>query len=142
MKAAEDAVTAAATTTAKTQLEGDKAKLDEVVNTDGKTPESIQAYETAKEAAKAEVDAAKQAAEAALAKGDDATAAEVQAAQEKVTAAQGKLDKAKEKLVDKADKTALTNANNELETEVTSVPDTTDKPASKVTAYNEAKKAA
>ena len=52
------------------------------------------------------------------------------------------MDKAKEKLVDKADKTALTQANNALGSEITSAPDTADKPASKVTAYDEAKQAA
>ncbi|WP_448913631.1 YSIRK-type signal peptide-containing protein, partial [Gemella sp.] len=142
LKKAEDAVTAAATTTAKNKLAEDKAKLDEAVSTEGKTPESIEAYNAAKKAAEAAVEEAKAAAKAALDKADNATAAEVQAAQEKVTAAQGELDKAKAKLVDKADKTALTNANNALETEATSVPDTADKPESKVTAYNEAKKAA
>ncbi|TMR46944.1 YSIRK-type signal peptide-containing protein [Streptococcus pseudopneumoniae] len=107
LKAAEDAVTTAATTTAKNKLTEDKAKLDEAVSTEGKTPESIQAYEAAKKEAEADVAAAKEAAKAVLAKGDNATAAEVQEAQEKVTEAQGKLDKAKEQLVDKADKTAL-----------------------------------
>ncbi|HGT1946691.1 TPA: hypothetical protein ACMWWB_002135, partial [Neisseria gonorrhoeae] len=45
----------------------------------------------------------------------------------------------KAKLVDKADKTALTNANNELAKEVESQPTTDDKPQSKIDAYNEAK---
>ncbi|WP_448913630.1 hypothetical protein, partial [Gemella sp.] len=94
---------AAATTTAKNKLAEDKAKLDEAVSTEGKTPESIEAYNAAKKAAKAAVEEAKAAAKAALDKGDNATAAEVQAAQEKVTAAQGELDKAKAKLVDKAE---------------------------------------
>ncbi|WP_206689849.1 YSIRK-type signal peptide-containing protein [Streptococcus pseudopneumoniae] len=107
LKAAEDAVTTAATTTAKNKLTEDKSKLDEAVSTEGKTPESIQAYEAAKKEAEADVATAKEAAKAVLAKGDNATAAEIQEAQEKVTEAQGKLDKAKEQLVDKADKTAL-----------------------------------
>ncbi|WP_447387139.1 hypothetical protein, partial [Streptococcus pseudopneumoniae] len=55
LKAAEDAVTTAATTTAKNKLTEDKAKLDEAVSTEGKTPESIQAYEAAKKEAEADV---------------------------------------------------------------------------------------
>ncbi|WP_173281834.1 Rib/alpha-like domain-containing protein, partial [Streptococcus sp. 428] len=45
-------------------------------------------------------------------------------------------------VVKPADKTALTQANNALGSEITSAPDTADKPASKVTAYDDAKKAA
>uniref|UniRef100_UPI001566A930 Rib/alpha-like domain-containing protein n=1 Tax=Streptococcus sp. 544 TaxID=2582640 RepID=UPI001566A930 len=45
-------------------------------------------------------------------------------------------------VVKPADKTALTQANNALGSEITSAPDTADKPASKVTAYNDAKQKA
>ncbi|TVV46257.1 hypothetical protein AZK38_11550, partial [Streptococcus pneumoniae] len=108
-------LTPAATEQEKQALTVAKNNLDTPATTTGMTPESIDAYNKAKDAAQAQVDEAKAEAQAALDKGANATQAEVAAAKAKVDAAQQALDAAKANLVPQADKKALEAAKAELD---------------------------
>ena len=132
-------LTPAATEQDKQALTDAKNNLDTPATTTGMTPESIDAYNKAKEAAQAQVDEAKAEAQAALAKGANATQAEVAAAKEKVDAAQQALDAAKAKLVPQVDKAALEAAKAELDKGIQAAPDTSGKTPDSVKAYNQAK---
>lgn len=112
------------------------------VSTDGMTPESVERYNAAKQAAEQAVNEAKEAAQNVLNKGDNATAEEVAAAKTKVEAAQTKLDEAKKLLVPQSDNTGLTAAKNALDTERNKAVDTTGKTPESVSAYNDAKQKA
>ena len=90
-----------ATTEQKTKLDEAAAKLVKA-STDGKTQDSVNAYETAYTNLTAELEAAKAKATAIKTAGDNASRLEALAAQEAVDAVQAKLEAAKATLVDKA----------------------------------------
>ena len=141
LQQAKDGLIDAATAEEKAKL---KADADSLVKADtaGKTPNSIEAYNRKYEELKAQLEAAKSEAAAVLAKENNASKAEAQAAQTKVDAAKAELTKAAELLVNKADKTELTNARAALNTLATEADPTTGKTADSVKAYNDAKTAA
>ncbi|MCT7867534.1 MAG: YSIRK-type signal peptide-containing protein [Lactobacillus iners] len=120
----------------------DLAKVEDdlkLPDTDTKTPDSVKAYNEAVEQIKAELETAKQEAKTVHDKGDDATKEAATAAQEKVAAVKEKLTKAVDLLKDKADKTALKAAKEDL-AKLTKAADPTigKTPASKA-AYDQAK---
>ena len=141
LQQAKDGLIEAATAEEKAKL---KADADSLVKADttGKTPNSIEAYNTKYEAIKAQLEAAKTEAAAVLAKENNASKTEVQAAQAKVDAAKAELTKAAELLVNKADKTELTKAKEALSTLATEADPTTGKTADSAKSYNDAKTAA
>ena len=141
LQQAKDGLIDAATVEEKAKL---KVDADSLVKADtaGKTPNSIEAYNRKYEELKAQLEAAKSEAAAVLAKENNASKAEAQAAQTKVDAAKAELTKAAELLVNKADKTELTNAKAALNTLATEADPTTGKTADSVKAYNDAKTAA
>ena len=141
LQQAKDGLIVAATAEEKSKLKSDADSLVKA-DTTGKTPNSIEAYNTKYEAIKAQLEAAKTEAAAVLAKENNASKAEVQAAQTKVDAAKAELTKAAELLVNKADKIELTNAKEALNTLVTETDPTTGKTADSAKAYNDAKTAA
>ena len=141
LQQAKDGLIVAATAEEKAKLKSDADSLVKA-DTTGKTPNSIEAYNTKYEAIKAQLEAAKTEAAAVLAKENNASKAEVQAAQTKVDTAKAELTKAAELLVNKADKTELTNAKEALNTLVTETDPTTGKTADSAKAYNDAKTAA
>ena len=141
LQKAKDDLIEAATAEEKAKL---KADADSLVKADttGKTPKSIEVYNTKYEAIKAQLETAKTEAAAVLAKENNASKAEVQEAQTKVDAAKAELTKAAELLVNKADKTELTKAKEALNTLVTEADPTTGKTADSAKSYNDAKTAA
>ena len=141
LQQAKDGLIEAATTEEKAKLKTDSDSLVKA-DTTGKTPNSIEAYNTKYEELKAQLEAAKTEAATALAKENNASKAEVQAAQTKVDAAKAELTKAAELLVNKADKAELTNAKAALNTLATEADPTTGKTADSAKAYNDAKTAA
>ena len=141
LQQAKDGLIEAATTEEKAKLKTDADSLVKA-DTNGKTPNSIEAYNTKYEAIKAQLEAAKTEAATVLAKENNASKAEAQAAQAKVDAAKAELTKAAELLVNKADKAELTNAKAALNTLVTEADPTTGKTADSAKAYNDAKTAA
>ena len=141
LQQAKDGLIEAATTEEKAKLKTDADSLVKA-DTTGKTPNSIQAYNTKYEELKAQLEAAKTEAATALAKENNASKAEVQAAQTKVDAVKAELTKAAELLVNKADKAELTNAKAALNTLVTEADPTTGKTADSAKTYNDAKTAA
>ena len=141
LQEAKDGLIEAATAEEKAKLKSDADSLVKA-DTTGKTPKSIEVYNTKYEAIKAQLEAAKTEAAAVLAKENNASKAEVQAAQTKVDAAKAELTKAAELLVNKADKIELTNAKEALNTLVTETDPTTGKTADSAKAYNDAKTAA
>ena len=141
LQQAKDGLIVAATAEEKSKLKSDADSLVKA-DTTGKTPNSIEAYNTKYEAIKAQLEAAKTEAAAVLAKENNASKAEVQAAQTIVDAAKAELTKAAELLVNKADKIELTNAKEALNTLVTETDPTTGKTADSAKAYNDAKTAA
>ena len=141
LQQAKDGLIEAATAEEKAKLKEDADSLVKA-DTTGKTPKSIEAYNTKYEAIKAQLEAAKTEAAAVLAKENNASKAEAQAAQAKVDAAKAELTKAAELLVNKADKTELTQAKEALSTLTTETDPTTGKTADSAKAYNDAKTAA
>ena len=141
LEAAKQALVEAATTEEKAKLKTDADSLVKA-DTNGKTPNSIEAYNTKYEALKAQLEAAKTEAATVLAKENNASKAEAQAAQAKVDAVKAELTKAAELLVNKADKAELTNAKEALNTLATEADPTTGKTADSAKAYNDAKTAA
>ena len=89
----------AATADEKAKLKADSEALKKA-DTRGKTPNSIDAYNTKFEALKTQLEAAKTEAEKVLAKENNATKEEAKAAQAKVDAVKAELDKAVELLKD------------------------------------------
>ena len=141
LETAKQALIEAATAEEKAKL---KADADSLVKADttGKTPNSIEAYNTKYEALKAQLEAAKAEVATVLAKENNASKAEAQAAQAKVDAAKAELTKAAELLVNKADNTELKKAKEALSTLVTEADPTTGKTADSAKSYNDAKTAA
>ena len=101
LKAAKAALVDKATEAQKTKLEESAAKLVKA-STDGKTQESIDAYEATYNNLKTELDKAIEAAAAIKTAGDNASEHAALKAQEAVDAVQAKLEAAKATLVDKA----------------------------------------
>ena len=141
LQQAKDGLVEAATTEEKAKLKTDADSLVKA-DTTGKTPNSIEAYNTKYEALKTQLEAAKAEAATVLAKENNASKAEVQAAQAKVDAVKAELTKAAEVLVNKADKTELTKVKEALNTLVSEADPTTGKTADSAKAYNDAKTAA
>ena len=141
LQQAKDGLIEAATTEEKAKLKTDSDSLVKA-DTTGKTPNSIQAYNTKYEELKAQLEAAKTEAATALAKENNASKAEVQAAQAKVDAVKAELTKAAELLVNKADKAELTTAKEALNTLATEADPTTGKTADSAKTYTDAKTAA
>ena len=141
LQQAKDGLIEAATVEEKAKLKSDADSLVKA-DTTGKTPNSIEAYNTKYEALKSQLEAAKAEAATVLAKENNASKAEVQVAQEKVDAAKAELTKAAELLVNKADKTELTKAKEELSTLATEADPTTGKTADSAKTYTDAKTAA
>ena len=124
------------------EQKSDLAKVEDdlkLPDTDKKTPNSVTAYNDAIKQFQAELETAKQKAKTVHDKGDDATKEEATVAQEKVAAVKAKLTKAVDLLKDKADKTALKAAKEDL-AKLTSEADPTNgkTPASK-SVYDQAK---
>ena len=124
------------------EQKSDLAKVEDdlkLPDTDKKTPNSVTAYNDAIKQFQAELETAKQEAKTVHDKGDDATKEEATAAQEKVAAVKEKLTKAVDLLKDKADKTALKKAKEDL-AKLTKAADPTigKTPASK-SVYDQAK---
>ena len=101
LEAAKQNLVPAATEAQKEKLENTVAKLVKA-STDGKTQDSVNAYETAYTNLTAELEAAKAKATAVKTAGDNASRLEALAAQEAVDAVLAKLEAAKATLVDKA----------------------------------------
>ena len=141
LQQAKDGLIVAATAEEKAKLKTDADSLVKA-DTTGKTPNSIEAYNTKYEALKTQLEAAKAEAATVLAKENNASKAEVQAAQAKVDAVKAELTKAAEVLVNKADKTELTKAKEALNTLATEADPTTGKTADSAKTYNDAKTAA
>ena len=93
LQEAKDGLIEAATAEEKAKLKSDADSLVKA-DTTGKTPKSIEVYNTKYEAIKAQLEAAKTEAAAVLAKENNASKAEAQAAQEKVDAAKAEVAKA------------------------------------------------
>ena len=141
LQQAKDGLIEAATAEEKAKLKSDADSLAKA-DTTGKTPNSIEAYNTKYEAIKAQLETAKTEAATVLAKENNASKAEAQTAQAKVDAAKAELTKAAELLVNKVDKTELTKAKEALSTLATEADPTTGKTADSAKVYTDAKTAA
>ena len=140
LAAAKKALVEAATPEQKTTLATDAAALVPA-SKEGKTPESITAYEARLQELNGELTAAKQAAEAIAAKGENASKDAAIEAQAKVSAIKAKLADAAILLKDKANTSALETAKNELK-EAVAEEVTAGKTPETVGSYNTAKQAA
>ena len=137
---AKKALVEAATPEQKTTLATDAAALVPA-SKEGKTPESITAYEARLQELNGELTAAKQAAEAIAAKGENASKDAAIEAQAKVSAIKAKLADAATLLKDKANTSALETAKNELK-EAVAEEVTAGKTPETVGSYNTAKQVA
>ena len=141
LQRAKDGLIAAATADEKAKLKADSEALKKA-DTRGKTPNSIDAYNTKFEALKTQLEAAKTEAEKVLAKENNATKEEAKAAQAKVDAVKAELDKAVALLKDKGNTEGLEAAKNELKTATEATNVTDGKTTESADKYNEAKTAA
>ena len=132
LEAAKQALVEAATTEEKAKLKADAALLTKADET-GKTPNSIEAYNTKYEELKTKLEEAKAEAEKVLEKGNNATKEEVKAAQAKVDAVKTELENAKNLLVE----AATTEEKTKLKADADSLvkADTTGKTADSIKAY-------
>ena len=124
------------------EQKSDLAKVEDELkspDTDKKTPDSVKAYNDAVEKIKAELETAKQEAKTVHDKGDYATKEEATVAQEKVAAVKAKLTKAVDLLKDKADKTALKKAKEDLAKLTSEADPTTGKTPASKSVYDQAK---
>ena len=112
--------------------------LNTPISTVGKTPNSVRAFEQAQAADKATTDQAKAKAKAVIAD-ENATEAQVAQALQAVREAQTKADIAKALLVDQADKSALEQAKQSLDTAIQATPNLTNKTPQSIQAYEQAK---
>ena len=140
LAAAKKALVEAATTEQKAALAKDAEGLVEA-SKEGKTPESITAYEAKLQELNNELTAAKEAAKAIAAKGENASKDAAIEAQAKVSAIKAKLADAAALLKDKANTSALETAKNELKQEAAEEV-TVGKTPETVTPYTAAKQAA
>ena len=142
LKASHTALTAAKaglqTKADKQALIGALNKLNEPIATNGKTPNSVRAFEQAQATDKATTDQAKTKAQAVIADGN-ATEAQVSQALQAVRDAQTKVDVAKALLVNQADKSALEQAKQNLDTAIQATPNLMNKTPQSIQAYEQAK---
>ena len=122
----------------KQALIGALNKLNEPIATNGKTPNSVRAFEQAQATDKATTDQAKTKAQAVIADGN-ATEAQVSQALQAVRDAQTKVDVAKALLVNQADKSALEQAKQNLDTAIQATPNLMNKTPQSIQAYEQAK---
>ena len=118
--------------TDKTGLTNSKAELDALINEDptvGKTEDTVNVYNTAKEAARAEITAA-----LTVINDESATPEQVATALEKVNAKKAALQKAKEGLIEAA--TAEEKAKLKADADLLVKADTTGKTPNSIEAYN------
>ena len=122
----------------KQDLIGALNKLNEPIATNGKTPNSVRAFEQAQATDKATTDQAKTKAQAVIAD-ENATEAQVSQALQAVRDAQTKVDVAKALLVNQADKSALEQAKQNLDTAIQATPNLMNKTPQSIQAYEQAK---
>ena len=114
------------------------ATLKQPISTEGKTPKSIQAFNQAQNDQLAQVEAAKNEAERIIAN-QDASPEQVSQALQAIQEAQSQINQAKALLVNQADKSALEQAKQNLDTAIQATPNLTNKTPQSVQAYEPAK---
>ena len=114
------------------------ATLKQPISTEGKTPKSIQAFNQAQNGQLAQVEAAKNEAERIIAN-QDASPEQVSQALQAIQEAQSQINQAKALLVNQADKSALGQAKQNLDTAIQATPNLTNKTPQSVQAYEQAK---
>ena len=135
LKAAQEGLTNQAD---KTKLVQALATLKQPISTEGKTPKSIQAFNQARNDQLAQVEAAKNEAERIIAN-QDASPEQVSQALQAIQEAQSHINQAKALLVNQADKSALEQAKQNLDTAIQATPNLTNKTPQSVQAYEQAK---
>ena len=141
LKAAEAKLVVAATEEQKTKLKNDSDAL-KPADTNGKTPKSIEAYNTQYRQLEDAINKAKEQAKKVLDKEANAGKVEATDAQIEVDKIKAELDKAAALLKDKGDTAGLETAKNELKTATEETNVTDGKTKDSADKYNEAKKAA
>ena len=135
LKAAQEGLTNQAD---KTKLGQALATLKQPISTEGKTPKSIQAFNQAQNDQLAQVEAAKNEAERIIAN-QDASPEQVSQALQAIQEAQSHINQAKALLVNQADKSALEQAKQNLDTAIQAVPSLANKTPQSVQVYEQAK---
>ena len=135
LKAAQEGLTNQAD---KTKLGQALATLKQPISTEGKTPKSIQTFNQARNDQLAQVEAAKNEAERIIAN-QDASPEQVSQALQAIQEAQSQINQAKALLVNQADKSALEQAKQNLDTTIQATPNLTNKTPQSVQAYEQAK---
>ena len=135
LKAAQEGLTKQAD---KAKLIQALATLKQPISTEGKTPKSIQAFNQAQNGQLAQVEAAKNEAERIIAN-QDASPEQVSQALQAIQEAQSQINQAKALLVNQADKSALEQAKQNLDTAIQATPNLTNKTPQSVQAYEQAK---
>ena len=141
LKAAEAKLVVAATEEQKTKLKNDSDAL-KAADTSGKTPKSIEAYNTQYRQLEDAINKAKEQSKKVLDKEANAGKVEATDAQIEVDKIKAELDKAAALLKDKGDTAGLETAKNELKTATEATNVTDGKTKESADKYNEAKKAA
>ena len=114
------------------------ATLKQPISTEGKTPKSIQAFNQAQNDQLAQVEAAKNEAERIIAN-QDASPEQVSQALQAIQEAQSQINQAKALLVNQADKSALEQVKQNLDTAIQATPNLANKTPQSVQAYEQAK---
>ena len=135
LKAAQEGLTNQAD---KTKLVQALATLKQPISTEGKTPKSTQAFNQARNDQLAQVEAAKNEAERIIAN-QDASPEQVSQALQAIQEAQSQINQAKALLVNQADKSALEQAKQNLDTAIQATPNLTNKTPQSVQAYEQTK---
>lgn len=135
LKAAQEGLTNQAD---KTKLVQALATLKQPISTEGKTPKSIQTFNQARNDQLAQVEAAKNEAERIIAN-QDASLEQVSQALQAIQEAQSQINQAKALLVNQADKSALEQGKQNLDTAIQATPNLTNKTPQSVQAYEQAK---
>lgn len=135
LKAAQEGLTNQAD---KTKLVQALATLKQPISTEGKTPKSIQTFNQARNDQLAQVEAAKNEAERIIAN-QDASPEQVSQALQAIQEAQSQINQAKALLVNQADKSALEQGKQNLDTAIQATPNLTNKTPQSVQAYEQAK---
>ena len=135
LKAAQEGLTNQAD---KTKLVQALATLKQPISKEGKTPKSIQAFNQARNDQLAQVEAAKNEAERIIAN-QDASPEQVSQALQAIQEAQSHINQAKALLVNQADKSALEQAKQNLDTAIQATPNLTNKTPQSVQAYEQTK---
>ena len=135
LKAAQEGLTNQAD---KAQLIQALATLKQPISTEGKTPKSIQAFNQAQNDQLAQVEVAKNEAERIIAN-QDASPEQVSQALQAIQEAQSQINQAKALLVNQADKSALEQGKQNLDTAIQATPNLTNKTPQSVQAYEQAK---